>query len=170
MTRARGFGVEICLACAWIGPGVRSFASHHKPLRKLPFQRPLSQLPHLKPQKWRQICLPTQARSFSLGSVAQEAVNISTGIAAFAAKAYGLALLLVFLLQRKLIFLPSKDVADPRAYGKMEVIQLSGPNASAAIFFKPQPSKPTIVPPGCHVKVSESHSFHADVSTCTHQT
>lgn len=170
MTRARGFGVEICLACAWIGPGVRSFASHQKPLRKLDFQRPLSQLPHLKPQKWRQTCLPSQARSFSLGSVAQEAVNISTGIAAFAAKAYGLALLLVFLLQRKLIFLPSKDVADPRAYGKMEVIQLSGPNASAAIFFKPQPSKPTIVPPGCHVKVSESHSFHAVVSTCTHQT
>ena len=39
----------------------------------------------------------------------------------FAAKAYGVMLLAVFLLQRKLLFLPGESVADPRAQGASKI-------------------------------------------------
>lgn len=54
----------------------------------------------------------------------------------FAAKAYGFCLVAVFLLQRKLMFLPSGTVADPAAQGgSPDVVIL--PSGSAAAFFKP---------------------------------
>ncbi|CAK9061404.1 unnamed protein product [Durusdinium trenchii] len=113
--------------------------------------------PHLRPLSWKSTKFGSpvfsltrpRARSVSVSSIAQltqQAVDVSSGFVAFAAKAYGILLLAVFLLQRKLIYLPSGQVADPRVYGG-EVIQIAGDSGttSAAMFFRPQGSKPTIV-------------------------
>lgn len=101
-----------------------------------------------------------ELRSISVSSLAQQSFDASTGFLAFAGKAYAFLLLVVFVLQRKLIFLPSKQIADPRAYStNLEVIQVAGPKDTkdttqstlAAIYFRPKPSKPVVVPLGMHL-------------------
>ena len=97
-------------------------------------------------------------RSISVSSIVQQVpqpldvvFNASMGLLAFAGKTYAFLLLVVFFLQRKLIFLPSPQVADPRAYSNLEVIQIAGPQKGttlSAIYFKPKPSKPVVVPLG----------------------
>ena len=104
-----------------------------------------------------------ELRSISVSSLAQQSFDASTGFLALAGKAYAFLLLVVFVLQRKLIFLPSKQIADPRAYStNLEVIQVAGPKDTkdakdtaqftlAAIYFRPKPSKPVVVPLGKHL-------------------
>lgn len=103
-----------------------------------------------------------ELRSFSVGSIAQQALDASTGFLAFAGKTYAFLLLVVYLLQRKLIFLPSKQLADPRAYSSsLQVIQLPGPEDTnlAAIYFEPKPSKPVVVPLVNHGRCVLFHLF-----------
>jgi len=83
-----------------------------------------------------------------VSSIAQQALEFSTGTLAFVGKTYAFLLLVVFLLQRKLIFLPSNQVADPRAYAKnLEVIRLSGPqkDTTLAAIYMPRPSSAVVV-------------------------
>ena len=98
-----------------------------------------------------------ERRSVSVSSLAQQSVDASAGFLAFAGKAYAVLLLVVFVLQRKLIFLPSKQIADPRAYStNLEVVRVAGPKDTAqsnlaAIYFRPKPFKPVVVPLGKHL-------------------
>lgn len=74
----------------------------------------------------------------------------SVGI--FAAKAYGVLLVAIFFLQRKLIFMPSGTLADPKAQGGDPVVITlpAGPEPRAerraAAFFPPRlPKGPVLV-------------------------
>lgn len=88
-------------------------------------------------------------RSTAVRSLASSAADLAVGAIAFVGKSYAFMLFAVFVFQRKLIFLPSADVADPRAQGgDPDVVILpaaSGQEKLAAVFFKPRPGMPVLV-------------------------
>eukprot|EP00928_Gymnodinium_smaydae_P098825 TRINITY_DN9275_c0_g1_i2.p1 TRINITY_DN9275_c0_g1~~TRINITY_DN9275_c0_g1_i2.p1 ORF type:complete len:235 (-),score=29.80 TRINITY_DN9275_c0_g1_i2:98-730(-) len=78
-----------------------------------------------------------------------EALGMLGGVMGTAAKLYGALLLVVFFMQRKLIFLPSSSVADLGSQGgEKQVISLLGPGEEqrVAVFFPPpSPERPVLV-------------------------
>ena len=145
--------VETCLCAAWMCGYVgtlRGFVAPGNRLGTPNLWRSMKHGPRIRsngPRKQTGISRHT-LRSISVSSIAQQALEFSTGTLAFVGKTYAFLLLVVFLLQRKLIFLPSNQVADPRAYAKnLEVIRLSGPqkDTTLAAIYMPRPSSAVVV-------------------------
>lgn len=116
------------------------FAPHGK-VGTVPRQNGLA----LRPSRMLSLHLgPTQVPRRSVGTIAEAAVDAFFDFAWFAAEAYAGVLLLLFFLQRRLLFIPPAVPSDPALSGGELVLIGEGVSRLAAVYFPP-PSDTTPV-------------------------